>query len=194
MLPGGTALKTISMRTETDPIGLGIITRSELLAKCETTMRSRDAFELRLMRGVSFDDLVARCRTIAETIALGSPNFSLALAVAADAASHQQDWSSMSGFLAASQHSAPNEQRLGQYRLRIAEMNLSHLTPAARQSYNADLGLQIVSNRGIFHIAQKYLDDDAFRSRVATVLSEMGDADQRRFVQALRGMLPQTAQ
>ncbi|WIJ23917.1 hypothetical protein [Devosia sp. RR2S18] len=184
----------MSMRSEHDATGLGVITRFELLATCEIALRSRNSFELRLMPQFSYGELLERCRTIAESIAQASPNFSLALAVAADAAGRQQDWHSMNRFLVASQKSGPNEQVIGRYRFRVAEENLTQLTPAAKHSYESDLRLQVVSKKSTPYIARRYASDEAFRERVAAVLSEMDHADIQRFIRTLRSMLPRAPQ
>ncbi len=189
ILNGGTAIKTVAAHMGEQSSGLGIASRGELLFSCQTTLRSEKSLELRYMPDTSFNELVALCREVAENIAKASPNFSLAWALAADAAKHQLDWAAMNEFLFASQHSGPNEQWIARYRFQIANDVLASLTPETRKSYDQDMRLMILSNKGTPYMAQQYLLDPSFRERLGAILAEMEEFEQRRFVQTLHSML-----
>lgn len=186
---GGTAIKSVIAHRAGKSSGLGITSRSELLFSCQKTLRSEKSLELRYMRNASFNELVAFCREVAENIAKASPNFSMAWALATDAAARQLDWTNMNRYLVLSQHSAPNEQWIARYRFQIANDVVEHLTTEARKSYDQDLRLLILSNKGTPYLAQQYLLDPGFRKRLGTILSEMDEFEQRRFVETLQDLL-----
>jgi hypothetical protein len=189
-LSGGTALKSVAALSDADPVALGIGTRGELLQHCRTALRSEKSLELKFIQGVSFADLVARCREVGEEIVASSPSFSFAWAVAADAARHQQDWPAMNQYLLASQKSGPNEQWIARYRFEIADEMLQWVDQEVRGSYTEDLRLLISSNKSTSYMARQYVLNPAFRDRLASVLAGMGEPEQRRFLGSLRRMLP----
>ena len=190
LLHADTAVTSINLRSEDDPIGLGIATRSEVLRECDRTLRSEKSFELMVLSTVKFEDLRQKCATIAQTIAEDSPVFSMAWAVAARAAAEAEDWPKMNQFYKASQQTSPNEQWIGRLRFEAADSFFDQLDDGSRALYNEDLAMLIRSNKGIPYIARQYVLDLAFRSRITTVLQTMSETDQRRYVSILRRMVP----
>jgi hypothetical protein len=190
ILHASSPVKSINLRAQSDPVGLGITTRRDVLQECESTLRSAKSFELMLMPEVRFEDLRLKCAHIAETIAADAPTFSLASAIAARAAAAGGDWAKMNHYLQSSQQTGPNEQWVGRIRFEVADTFIDHLDATGRRFYNEDLAMLIRSNKGIPYIARQYVLDVAFRSRITAVLEAMSEADQRRYVSILRRMVP----
>ena len=189
-LHAATPVTSIDLRSESDPVGLGITTRRDVLEECDNTLRSARSFELMLLPAVEFADLRGKCAGISETIAQDSPSFSLAWAVAARAAAAGSDWARMNQFLKASQQTGPNEQWIGRIRFEVADANFEQLNAEGRALYDKDLEMLILSNKGIPYIARQYVLDVSFRVRMTKVLEGMDEADQRRYISVLRRMVP----
>jgi len=185
----GTALTSIDQRPEGAPSGLGISTRRDLLQECELTLRSSQSIELALQPNIDYARLRSKCADIAQSIAQNSPVFSLAWAVAAEAASQTSDWDAMNLYLKSSQLSGPNEQTIGRVRFEVADSNFDKLNADGRSLYDQDLEMLVRSQKGIPYIARRYILDDQFRSRITQVLETMNPADQRRYISTLRRMV-----
>ncbi len=190
LLHASTPVTSINLRSEGDPTGLGIATRTEVLRECDSTLRSAKSFELMVLSTVKFEDLRQKCAQISEGIAQSAPTFSVAWAVAARAAAVAGDWPKMNQYLQASQQTGPNEQWIGRLRFETADVFFEQLDATTRSTYDQDLAMLIKSNKGIPYIARQYVLDVAFRSRITAVLEAMSEADQRRYVSVLRRMVP----
>ena len=185
----GTALTSINLRPEGAPAGLGISTRRDLLQECDLTLRSEQSIELALQPELDYASLRSKCANIAQSIAQNSPAFSLAWAVAAQAAAQTSDWDGMNEYLKASQLSGPNEQTIGRVRFEVADSHFDNLNADGRSLYDLDLEMLVMSRKGIPYIARQYVLDPQFRSRITKVLETMSPDDQRRYVSTLRRMV-----
>jgi hypothetical protein len=190
LLHANTPVTSINLRSENDPTGLGIATRTDVLRECDSTLRSAKSFELMVLSSVKFEDLRQRCAQISEDIAQSAPTFSLDWAVAARAAAVGGDWPKMNEYFRASQQTGPNEQWIGRLRFEMADVFFDQLDDISRSAYDQDLAMLIKSNKGIPYIARQYVLDVAFRARITAVLESMSETDQRRYVSILRRMIP----
>ncbi len=188
-LNAATPITTIALRNTSDPVGMGITTRRDVLEECDIVLRSAKSFELMLLNDVGFQDLQQACAELSERIARDAPTFSLSWAVAARAAAVAGDWSKMNRFLRASQLTGPNEQWVGRIRFEVADTHYKDLDEDGRSLYEKDLQMLILSNQGIPYIARQYVLDVSFRERLTKVLERMSEADQRRYIGVLQSMV-----
>lgn len=128
--------------------------------------------------------VVDRCNGLARDAVAHNPTSSLAWDIAAMTAGERGDWPGLNQALARSRAAAPNEEWTAALRFAAAEDYVAQLDPTAASGHTADIGLLLQSNRGADVIAQRYLADSAFRSRITALIETLPADQQAHFVKA----------
>jgi len=136
----------------------------------------------------------ANCLKQADAITHAMPTHSFAWFVGALAALQLDQAAGFTDRLRQSQVTGPTEQWIAELRVGLAEDHFDLLPDDVRERNDRDLGLLVVSDRGIASIAQRYVDDPAFRERITVIVERLPERDQQRFVStieaAARGRQP----
>ena len=126
--------------------------------------------------------LLQQCASLAARITEAAPTSAYAHLVQAIAAAALGDAAGLNAGLAQSQRLAPREGWLAEARATFAETQLGRLDAAAGAGQAADLGTLAASTRYSGPIVARYIDDPQFRERLAAILAQLPEADQRRFL------------
>lgn len=170
------------LRRDPPPIALSLASDRGLLDTCLSAVTSVYG------RMRATDDrraVAANCGHFAEASAAMMPSNSYAWYSAAHAAALGADSSRFEQYWLQSARTAPNEQWLAALRVVLLEDNPALATPALRDAERQDLALLVTSRRGISAIAKRYVAQRDFRERVVSVVEQMPQADQRRFLDAV---------
>ncbi|KQX42495.1 hypothetical protein ASD04_00535 [Devosia sp. Root436] len=165
--------------------GLAPSTQSSTLADCHRAMQQPNAYEMRALPPEGKAALQQHCHDIAAAAVAERPTDAFAWVTGAAVAAAEQNWQDFNTFLRTAQAVAPSEQWIAEHRVDLAETHYDKLEPATRSGNDADLAMLVLSDRGIFSIAQRYLDQESFRERVTAILEQMPADRQRRFINSL---------
>jgi hypothetical protein len=130
--------------------------------------------------------VLVRCLEQADAIVAGAPSFSYAWHVGALAAAGLGDLEGFNARALQSQITGPAEQWVAELRAALVEDNFAAAGEEVRARHAADLRLLVASPRGIRSISRRYVIDPAFRERITNIVETMPEADQARFVAAIR--------
>lgn len=129
---------------------------------------------------------IANCADAAAGFAAASPAYSYAYYVEALMAAERNDPATLNRALTTARAVAPTEQWLAELRVKLAEEQLAQLEPATLAGHEADLGLLVMSQRGIRTIARRYAAVESFRGRITAIVENLPVEQQKRFIVALR--------
>lgn len=189
---GDTSVKRVAAALDAgDPIGLSTLSQQATLLDCNTVLRWPNALEMRYQPDDARASMVAHCLTVSDAIASTAPTTSLAWLVGARAALQMGDTSGFNHRLLRSQLTSPTEQWLAEQRVELSEDNLSLLDEHTRTSHERDLAMLVSSLSGIYALTKRYLDDPAFRERIAAIVETLPEASQRRFISVLQRQVRQ---
>lgn len=138
--------------------------------------------------------VASNCLAQADAVTQAMPTHSFAWFVGALAALRLEDPSGFADRLRQSQLTGPREQWIAELRVGLAEDNFDLLPSDVRELNDRDLGLLVVSDRGIASIAQRYVRDEAFRERITSIVEQLSEHDQQRFVNSVGIAAPETRQ
>ena len=173
------------------PLPLSAEAQRERLTTCFELLGALPTFDYLDLTAEEQARLPAICLAKADAIAAGSPTYSLAWYVGALSAALLEDWDGMNQRLIRSQQTGQYEQWIGELRVALSETNLAHLSPEARAGHDRDLEMLVQSGRGVRSIADRYINDEAFRERITAIVETMSPLDQRRFLGNLRAQAAQ---
>lgn len=111
---------------------------------------------------------------------------SLSWVVAARASYILGDQEALNRYLDYARRSGPNEQWVAALRVALAEDAMPLLDADNAEDHKSDLALMVMSRSGIAAIARRYWADQDFRERITSVVEQMSNDDQRRFVSSVR--------
>jgi hypothetical protein len=128
------------------------------------------------------DAVAATCLAQADAITDVMPSFSYAWYIGAAAARATGDDIGFADRLREAQRTGPNEQWIAELRVTLAENNIDLLPEDVRRLNDADLALLVISDRGIASIADRYVQNPAFRKRITAIVEQLSEDEQARFV------------
>ena len=131
------------------------------------------------------DAVASNCLRQADAVIQAMPSHSFAWFVGALAALQLDSRGGFTDRLRQSQLTGPNEQWIAELRVGLAEDNFGMLPSDVRELNDRDLGLLVVSDRGIASIAQRYISNPAFRERITVIVEQLPERDQQRFVSTI---------
>lgn len=111
---------------------------------------------------------------------------SLTWVVAARASYILGDHAALNRYLDYAWRSGRNEQWVAALRVALAEDAMALLDAFTAENHKADLALMVMSRAGISAIAGRYWSDEDFRERITSVVEQMSNEDQMRFVTSVR--------
>lgn len=111
---------------------------------------------------------------------------SLTWVVAARSSYILGDYEALNRYLDYAWRSARNEQWVAALRVGLAEDAKSRLDANNTENHKSDLALMVMSSSGIAAIAGRYWSDEDFRERITSVVEQMSNEDQRRFVSSVK--------
>lgn len=164
-------------------IGLSNFSHSFALNDCLHAMTS---VEGRLLPTQKRASVLESCQTQANQITQLAPTNSLAWFTWALSASIRGDFGELNHSLEMSRRTGENEQWIAELRVGLAEEQFKMLTRQNREGHQQDLELLVRSQRGIKQIALRYLTQDNFKRRITTLVEQMDEESQRRFVDRVR--------
>lgn len=129
---------------------------------------------------------VENCALLADRIIAGSPAHGYAWLLRATTAKEYGVWSQFNNALFQSQRVNPSEQWLAELRVQLFEDHFENLSDAARRAEASDLTMLVQSRRGIRSIANRYVDNEAFRERITSIVEALPPEVQARFVNTVR--------
>ena len=128
------------------------------------------------------DRVAEECRSVVDEIVARTPAYSYAWYVGAVAASRLGDTKGVVDRLRQSQVTGPTEQWIAELRVGLAETYLADLPVDVRMQHDRDLALLVASDRGVRAIAARYVRDPDFRDRITTIVEQMPQRSQQRFL------------
>ncbi len=146
----------------------------------------------KLQPGESRRIVIEHCRSSADAIVGEAPSYSFGWFVGALAAASLGDTGGFNARVRNSQVTGPSEQWVAELRVKLVEDNYAVAAPEVLTRHDADLRLLVASPRGIASIAERYANVPDFRSRIAAIVETLPEADQARFVAAVRGAVAET--
>ncbi|KRA45709.1 hypothetical protein ASD80_05125 [Devosia sp. Root635] len=184
--PGTTSIsRLLALPATSNAPGLAPSTQTSTLADCNRAMQHTNAFEMRALSPEGKAALQQHCRDIVAAAVAERPTDAYAWVTGAVVAAAQQNWDEFNTFLRTAQAVAPSEQWVAEHRVDLAETHYDRLEPATRSGNDADLAMLVLSDRGIFSIAQRYLDQESFRERVTAIVEQLPVERQQKFVNSL---------
>lgn len=184
--PGTTSIsRLLALPADSNAPGLAPSTQIATLADCHRAMQQTNAFEMRALSPAEKVGLQRHCGEMATSAAVDRPTDAYAWTVAAAVAAAEQDWGDFNTFLRTAQAVAPSEQWVAEHRVELAEMHYGQLDPAVRDANDLDLAMLVLSDRGIFSIAERYLNEESFRERVTLIVEQLPVERQRKFINSL---------
>lgn len=166
-------------------IDKGFSNNSKRLA-LDVCQKARVSYFGRLQPSDQQLDVAKTCLVLADEIVEGSPANGFAWYVGALMSSALFDTDGMNARLEHSYRTAPNEQWLAELRVNLAEDNLIRLSPTIRALHDQDLGMLVLSERGISSIARRWISEPSFRDRILAIVDRLSEHDQERFVDVVR--------
>lgn len=143
-------------------------------------MRTRPSDERDAVAGV--------CKHFAEQSVAVMPTFSFGwFALAAIESETDEDATEFNLALQRSQITGPGEQWIAESRVALAEQRFGDLTEASLRGHESDLRLLVQSRRGIASIAQRYVEDPAFRERITAIVETLPREAQQAFIAEVKG-------
>jgi len=185
--PGSTSLRRLSLLPATGAApGLAPTTQAASLQDCYRAMlRTSSSGNEALSAGIQAE-MQLRCADMAARAVAVRPTDAFAWTVAAGAQAAAGNWSAFNIDLRVAQAIAPSEQWIAELRVELAETHYAQLEQGTIAGNDADLSMLVLSERGIGSIADRYIDQDDFRERVANIVEKLPDERQRKFVNTLK--------
>jgi len=137
--------------------------------------------------------MLKNCQYFAQKSYQSNLTFALAWYIAAYASVELKQYDTFNFQLAAAQKTAPNEQWLTEFRVSLAENNLSRLGPETIKGNERDLKLLVQSKIGVASIARRYVDQTDFRKRISDIVETLSEARQENFINYVRAAATQRA-
>ena len=177
------AARLSALRSAPPPVGLSTLAHGSVLDSCLQGVTSVAA---RLMAPSDRIAIAKSCQVASETISSTEPSNGYAMVVSAEVRAVQQDGVGFKRELLASQRVTPNEQWLGELRVRLVGEYPQFIDGDIIEAEAKDLRMLVASQRGIFSIASRYVTDPKFRGRVLGVVQQMPPTDQQRFIDQVK--------
>ncbi len=159
--------------------GVSVASRKLTLTRCLDAMASLVA---RVQPTARRRAVQRNCLQISDAFVVQEPTNSLAWYVGAFAAGALSDTVGMATRLGEAQRTGPSEQWLAQMRVELAEENYAVLPASVREGQDRDLTLLALSRDGVASIAQRYVGQVDFRSRITRLVEQLPQAEQQRFL------------
>lgn len=166
--------------------GLAPSTQMSTLVDCHRAMLQDNAFEMRALSPEGKAALQQHCRELAADATADRPTDAYAWLTAASVAAAERNWADFNTYLQVSHAMGSSEQWIAEHRVELAETHYDQLDPKTRSDNDADLAMLVLSDRGIFSIAQRYIDHENFRERVTAIVEQLPVERQRKFLNSLR--------
>jgi hypothetical protein len=195
VLRGGTTAysRLNAMPDGTASIGMSTLSQNFALRDCQIALNGRNSGIARL-QGTEFQQrLPTLCAEMAENVLSRTPAQGHAHLILALAATHRGDLVAFDTHLRASQALSPGETRYARPRMVLAEANIAALSADGAARHESDLLLLLRSGRSIWTLAQRYVDDEGMRTRLAAVLQLATPEEQNRFLGAVRQLIDRRA-
>jgi hypothetical protein len=195
VLRGGTTAysRLDAMPDGTASIGLSLLSQNFALRDCQIALNGRNSGIARLQGAEFRERLPQLCADMAENVLSRTPAQGHARLVLALAASHRGDMTALDANLRASQALSAGETRYARPRVVLAEANIAALSVDGTSRHQSDMLLLLRSGQGIWTLAQRYVDDEGLRTRLAAVLPLAAPEEQSRFLGAVRQLIDRRA-
>lgn len=190
LVPGANSFERIvALGQDPEAPGMALSTRDFALRDCVRAVTRTHSLEARYLPADVLEALPDNCLAMANDLLSEVPSHSYAWYAGAAALAAMQDWGGMNQYLRRSQASGPTEQWIATERVALGERFSAHLEPATVAAQDADLRILVFSSRGVRLMARHYIANAAFRERITAIVETMTDAQQRRFLNVLRGQV-----
>lgn len=130
--------------------------------------------------------LLANCQRAAAEMTETTPAYSYGWLVRAMADAELGDAASFNRSIEMSQATAPNISWLALNRALLVEAHYEMLSAELQSAHDADLRRSVASHASLPAIARLYASDPDFRPRISGLVEAMSEADQARFLDAVK--------
>lgn len=191
VLRGGTnPYERLDAMTDRDNfVGLSLMSQNLALRDCLSVMAAFDSSSMQLQSQEFRDRVPSTCSAIAQQVLSKTPAHGAAYLTLAHVAAHQGNGQEMDNQLRASQALSPSEARFASVRVDLAEANIDSLSQDGLSRHESDLLVLLRGQRRIWSMAQLYVNNESARERIGLALEQATNAEQARFLRAVRTML-----
>lgn len=166
-------------------VGLSLYSRHRVMLDCYNGL-SRLAMKRKVIDDAQAEAYRRHCSDLAEQAAASAPLDSMPWFVIARIRSDTTDDAAFNAALHESYIRAPHEYWMAENRSSLAEFNYAKLDSTSRLDHEADLKVMAQTDPGRTWLAQNYIIDPDFKARIAPLVEQLPDADQRAFLNAVR--------